>query len=292
VTVAIPGRETVTRCKVELRALLDDVTVGTASSDVPANASSASLDLNMRLSPDQLKELSGKVTMAAPLNYQDCWNQGLGLWSPEHPLLYELTISLSCEGFSDDNVVMQVGMRNLSWENGDGTFRLNGKPYFQALVLDQGYWRDTGLTPPSPKSLKVDIELSKRMGFNGCRKHQKVEDPIFLAWANKLGYLVWGEMASAYRFSEEYCARFSQEWIEAVKRDISHTCIVAWTPANESWGYTDLKNNVEQRKHLRALYDMTKYGVLGSPNDHTADYIIGCSIQRGPSMTTADGSMS
>src|SRR5204862_5917914 len=102
------------------------------------------------------------------------------------------------------------------------------------------------------------IELSKKMGFNGCRKHQKVEDPIFLYWADRLGYIVWGEMANGYQFSQEYVERFNQEWIEAVKRDINHPCIVTWTPVNESWGYPSLKNNVEQRNHIRSLYYMTK----------------------------------
>jgi beta-galactosidase/beta-glucuronidase len=135
-------------------------------------------------------------------------------------------------------------MRSLNWTTGDGTLRLNGQPYFQALLLDQGYWPKTLMTPPSPTALKADIELSKAMGFNGCRKHQKVEDPVFMYWADKLGFLVWGEMASAYRFSLEYVDRFDQEWMEMVNRDINHPCVVAWTIANESWGYPDLGNNV------------------------------------------------
>jgi beta-galactosidase/beta-glucuronidase len=150
-------------------------------------------------------------------------------------------------------------MRSVSWQNGDGTFRLNGKPCFQTLVLDQGYWPETGLTPPSQEALKLDIERAKNMGINGCRKHQKVEDPVFLYWADRLGFLVWGEIADAYEFSDEYIARFDTEWIEAVKRDINHPCIVAWTPFNESWGYPSLKDSIGQRNHIRAVYYMTKY---------------------------------
>jgi beta-galactosidase/beta-glucuronidase len=149
-------------------------------------------------------------------------------------------------------------MRSLDWTTGDGSFRLNGKPYFQALVLDQGYWPETGLTPPSEEALKKDIEISKAMGFNGCRKHQKVEDPLFLYWADKLGYLVWGEMANAYEFDDVYVDRFDHEWMEAVRRDINHPCVVTWTPGNESWGYKNLKDSVQERNHLRSLYYMTK----------------------------------
>ena len=148
----------------------------------------------------------------------------------------------------------------MSSSESDSTFRLNNQPYFHALLLDQGYWPSTLMTPPSPasESCKRDIELSKAMGFNGCRKHQKVEDPLFLYWADRLGFMVWGEMAAAYTFSVDYVDRFNQEWMEMVKRDINHPCVVAWTPANESWGYPNLDGDVRQREHLRALYHMTK----------------------------------
>ena len=190
------------------------------------------------------------------------WKNGLALWSPENPNLYELTIRLHAEeGGKVDEVKMWIGVRSLDWISGDGTFRLNGEPCFQALVLDQGYWPKTLMTPPDRTSLKDDIVLAKQMGFNGCRKHQKVEDPIFLHYADKLGYLVWGEMGNAYDFDQRYVERFDQEWKEAVRRDINHACVVTWTPINESWGYTDLLNNETQRNHIKSLYYMTKYAV-------------------------------
>ncbi len=70
-------------------------------------------------------------------------------------------------------------------------FMLNGRPYYLRLVLDQGYWPDTLMTPPSDEALRRDVELVKAMGFNGVRKHQKIEDPRFLYWADVLGLLVW-----------------------------------------------------------------------------------------------------
>lgn len=157
-----------------------------------------------------------------------------------------------------DEVKTTTGMRSIHWTRGDGTYRLNGHPYFHALFLDQGYWPATLMTPPSQNALKQDIILSKAMGFNGCRKHQKVEDPVFMYWANRLGFLVWGEMASCYNFSMDMVDRFDQEWMEMVRRDINHPCIVAWTPVNESWGYPDLGGQIRQRDHIRSLYYMTK----------------------------------
>jgi beta-galactosidase/beta-glucuronidase len=217
------------------------------------------LSIGLRLTEEQYRSLPTSLLDIAPLGDASCWLHGLALWSPGHPVLYDVVIRLiDASNNVIDEVKTTTGMRSTSWTAGDGTFRLNGKPYFQALVLDQGYWRETGITPPSPASLKHDIELAKKMGFNGCRKHQKVEDPIFLYWADRLGFLVWGEMANAYCYSNEYVERFNQEWMEAVRRDINHPCIVTWTPVNESWGYTSLKDNVEQRNHIRSLYYMTK----------------------------------
>jgi beta-galactosidase/beta-glucuronidase len=174
------------------------------------------------------------------------WQNGVAVWSPDNPQLYTLFVRLfDSAGDMVDEVRTDIGMRSLSWEN--NTFKLNGKPIFQSLCLDQGYWPESFMTPPSSKALREDIEMAKRVGFNGCRKHQKVEDPRFLYWADRLGYVVWGEMANAYKFSEEYVERFNAEWTEAVKRDINHPCIVTWTPVNESWAYTDLKGSVQQR---------------------------------------------
>ncbi|KAF9894810.1 hypothetical protein FE257_004431 [Aspergillus nanangensis] len=251
--VAVAGRKAAAKCTVEVEASLAGHLVGKAASEVPRDREFAQLDLSMKV-PN-----AGSLQSTPPFNVEDCWHDGVALWAPEHPILYDLKLRLyDAAGQMVDEVYTTTGMRSLAWQTGDGTFRLNGKPYFQALVLDQGYWPGTGMTPPSPDALKADIEMAKRMGLNGCRKHQKVEDPIFHYWADRLGYLVWGEIADAYEFSDDFVDRFNSEWMEAVRRDINHPCVVTWTPANESWAYTSLKDNIEQRNHLRSVYYMTK----------------------------------
>ena len=262
--IAVVGRRVAQKCSVELEACIGGVTAGKADGkELPKDTDHVKLDINMRLTEDQRTKLPGSLLKDAPLNNDRCWLNGVALWSPEHPLLYDLTIRLLDQSRHVlDEVKTSTGMRSLDWTTGDGTFRLNGRPLFQALCLDQGYWQETFMTPPSPEALKTDVELSKRMGFNGCRKHQKVEDPIFYHWADRLGYLVWGEMANAYHFSKDYVERFDQEWIESVKRSINHPCIVTWTPVNESWGYPSLKDYVDQRNHIRSLYYQTKYSSL------------------------------
>jgi beta-galactosidase/beta-glucuronidase len=252
--VAVIGRRAAAECKVEVEASLSGNFVGKITNSLPRDKDFVKLDLDMKMSNP------GDLRSKAPSNIDSCWHNGVALWAPEHPILYDLTLRLyDASGVLVDEIQTTTGMRSLSWQTEDGTFRLNGKPYFQALVLDQGYWPETGMTPPSPEALKADIEMSMRMGFNGCRKHQKVEDPIFLYWADRLGYLVWGEIANAYEFNDDYVQRFNGEWVEAVKRDMNHPCIVTWTPVNESWGYTSLKDNIEQRNHIRSVYYMTKY---------------------------------
>ena len=125
-------------------------------------------------------------------------------------------------------------------------------------MLDQGYWPESGLTAPDDQAFRRDVELAKAMGFNGVRKHQKLEDPRYLYWADVLGLLVWVEMPSAYRFTRESVARVTNEWMAAIERDYSHPCVVAWVPVNESWGVPNLPDNPAERHYVQALYHLTR----------------------------------
>ncbi|UZJ52129.1 hypothetical protein CBS101457_001449 [Exobasidium rhododendri] len=188
---------------------------------------------------------------------RDAWHEGLALWSPDHPTLYTLRLSMSSQqGEVLDRVDTYTGMRKIHIAN--GKIYLNNERLFQALSLDQGYWPQAGLTAPSDEALQRDIILMKEAGLNGCRKHQKVEDPRFLYHADRLGYLVWSEMANAYDFSQSSLIRFQSEWTEAVIRNINHPSVIAWTPINESWGVPKLATSKTQRDFLRSLYYLTK----------------------------------
>ncbi|KAF2704137.1 glycoside hydrolase family 2 protein [Pleomassaria siparia CBS 279.74] len=257
--IATLGRRAGHDYSVEIEASYGGVLISKSDKkQLPKEADYVNIDLDLRLSPEQRSKVSASALLT-PLGNDHGWRNGLALWSPDYPQLYDLTFRLfDSSNHGIDEVRTTTGMRSLNWTSGDSTFKLNGYPLFQALCLDQGYWPNTFMTPPSSSALKDDIEMAKRMGFNGCRKHQKVEDPIFMYWADRLGYLVWGEMANAFSYSLDYVERFNQEWTESMKRDINHPCVVAWTPVNESWAYTDLKGNVDQRNHIRALYYMTK----------------------------------
>ncbi len=179
------------------------------------------------------------------------------LWSPSSPTLIQAQLRLEGpEGELVDEVFSYTALRAVGIQ-GD-RFILNGRPYSLRMVLDQGYWPESGMTAPTPDALRRDVELAKKMGFNGVRKHQKLEDPRYLYWADTLGLLVWEEMPSAYRFTKRSVDRLTREWKEALNRDSSHPCIITWVPFNESWGVPDLPNNPAQRDYVQALYHLTK----------------------------------
>ena len=135
---------------------------------------------------------------------------------------------------------------------------LNGRPCVLRLVLDQGYWPDTLMTAPDDNALRCVVELAKEMGFNGVRKHQKIEDPRYLYWADRLGLFVWAEMPSAYRFTRQAIRRTVREGSEAIEREYGHPCVIVWVPFNEGWGVPDLTVVCEQRHAVQAPYHLTK----------------------------------
>lgn len=178
------------------------------------------------------------------------------LWSPERPTLIDAEITLLSGSTVLDEVRSYTALRTLTISR--DRFLLNGRPYKLRMVLDQGYWPDTLLAAPSDEALRRDVELAKAMGFNGVRKHQKLEDPRYLRWADRLGLMVWAEMPSAYRFTDVAIRRTHREWTEAIERDYSHPCVVVWVPYNESWGVPDLPALHQHRHAVEALYHLTK----------------------------------
>ena len=175
-------------------------------------------------------------------------------WSPENPKLYDVEYIISDkDGKVLDKISSYLGMRKVHTD-GNKVY-LNNKPYYQRLVLDQGFYPDGIWTAPSDEALRRDIELSMEVGFNGARLHQKVFEERFLYWADKLGYLVWGEYASwGIDVSLPETARnFITEWQNIVLRDRNHPSIVTWTPFNESW-YPD---NVQYPRFAKDVYDVT-----------------------------------
>jgi beta-galactosidase/beta-glucuronidase len=210
------------------------------------------------LAADTYNVVSGEVHRGIALSdpgIDDSRNELL--WSPDTPNLLDVTLELWADrGELIDRVESYTALRAAGVQ-GD-RFLLNGRPYILRMVLDQGYWPDGGLTAPDDHALRRDVEIARGMGFNGVRKHQKIEDPRYLYWADRLGLAVWEEMPSAYRFTTQSVLRVSREWTAVIQRDASHPCIIAWVPINESWGVPNLPDNPRERHYVQALYHLTK----------------------------------
>lgn len=201
-------------------------------------------------------------------------------WSPQSPQLYDIEFRiLKAEKTPDPEQITQHGQRMESGQvlkseqvldQVDSYFAmreiriegprilLNGQPLYQRLLLDQGYWRDSLLTPPDEEALIRDIDSILALGYNGVRKHQKIEDERFLYWCDVKGLLVWSEAPAAFSYSDEAAAEFTREWLEIVKQNYNHPCIITWTPFNESWGIPQIKRCKVQQHFTEAIYYLTK----------------------------------
>ena len=184
------------------------------------------------------------------------------LWCPEDPHLYGLTVRLRSDNGVVDEVESYAGLRSVAISG--NRILLNGKPVFQRLVLDQGYWPDSLMTAPDDAALRRDIELSMAAGFNGARLHQKVFEERFFYHADRLGYLVWGEFGDwgvsgngPEGDNQQPTASFIAQWIEVVTRDRSHPSIIGWCPLNET--HQVLHDRVTQLDDVTAgMYLATK----------------------------------
>ncbi len=178
------------------------------------------------------------------------------LWEPGSPILYDLELIVQTPEGEPDSVMSYFGLRSISFDG--KKCLINGKPVFQRLILDQGFYPDGIYTAPSDEALRQDIEISMNLGFNGARMHQKVFEPRYLYWADHLGYLLWGEMPS-WGLEPSFPGAlgvFLQEWLEAVSRDFNSPSVIGWCPFNEVGGES---GNGLREQTVEMTYRVTKY---------------------------------
>jgi len=188
-------------------------------------------------------------------------------WDLDDPFLYDLELTLRDAGGPVDRARSYFGLRSIALE--PPAILLNGRPVFQRLVLDQGYYPSGLYTAPRDADLKKDILLAQKLRFNGARLHQKVFEPRFLYWADRLGYMVWDEYPNwgADRDQGEAIRRLSAEWAETVLRDLNHPSVVGWCPFNEARGWRDPQMLVDVYRLTKAL-DPTRPVIDASGYDH------------------------
>ena len=177
-------------------------------------------------------------------------------WSVGNPALYDVDITVYNNDVPVDTVGSYFGLRE--YVTKDDKIMLNNVPFYARLVLDQGYWPDSGLTPPSEEALVKDILLCKEMGFNGARKHQKVEDERYFYYADILGFTVWCELPSNHWASDKATKQITKEWLDIVVQNYNHPSLVSWVIFNESWGVRNIMLSPEQSNLATGLYYLTK----------------------------------
>lgn len=179
-------------------------------------------------------------------------------WSPDDPSLYDLEFELRRGGEVVDAVASYAGLRKVHIEG--NRILLNNEPIFLRLVLDQGFYPEGLWTAPTDADLKADIERSMAVGFNGARLHQKVFEERFHYWADRLGYLTWGEFPDwGMDFGKpRSVANQQREWAAAVRRDWNHPSIIAWTPYNETTHTGGDKHPEAHRRAVEETYALTK----------------------------------
>lgn len=210
---------------------------------------------NKTICSDRMKVCSTEFSRSYDLQGEGCtW--GVAEWSPQSPNLYELEFWVYKGDKLVDKVDSYFGLRKISIDN--GVIRLNNTPLYQKMVLDQGYWGESGITPPDDDALIRDIDLILEMGFNGVRKHQKIEDERFLYWCDVKGLLVWSEMGAFYKYTDEGAKRFTAEWQNILRQNYNHPSIITWVPFNESWGVPNISAQKVQQLFTEAIYHLTK----------------------------------
>ena len=204
-----------------------------------------------------VRQRSAKIDMTIP-ELRHGQDRARLLWTPENPVLVDIDVALRDRGSGRliDEVASYTGLRSVGV--GRGHFELNEQPYYVRAVLNQGYRPETHWASTGSDQLRGEVEVTRSMGFNAVRCHQKAEDPRFLYWADRLGLLVWAETAAAYQFSPTAVELLISEWSELVRRDRSHPAIVTWVPINESWGVQDIASSTAEQQYAQALTSLTR----------------------------------
>ena len=172
-------------------------------------------------------------------------------WNVLDPKLYDIEFI-----YGEDKVLSYFAFRSLKIYN--KKVFMNDIEIYQKLILDQGYFESTLLTPKSPNELLNDIDLSIKLGFNGARKHEKREDDRYYAYADMCGFILWAEMPSVYKVTTKAHNNLKEEWLKIVDELYNHPSIICWTPINESWGVYLINHKKKEREFVNSLYDLTK----------------------------------
>lgn len=217
--------------------MIPDAANGTVYLDLTVDGAKPGMQVAVQASYQGRPQAEGRTLLDGNHGHLMLKMANRHLWEPGSPCLYDLHLTLLQGEEALDEADSYCALRTITFDG--KCCLLNGKPVFQRLVLDQGFYPDGIYTAPNDEALKNDILLSMQMGFNGARLHQKVFEQRYLYWADQLGYLCWGEMPSwGIDPSRPHTMTiFLREWLQVIERDFNAPCIVGWCPYNEVWAY-------------------------------------------------------
>lgn len=176
-------------------------------------------------------------------------------WSHECPTLYDVKIFLKRNDVVIDEILSYVGFVN--YESKGERIYINDKDTYLKLVLDQGYFPQT-MTTPSEAQIIEDLELILKAGFNGLRKHEKIESPLYYYYLDLYGLYSWQECPSPMAFSSCSKRNIESQFTRIVKQHMSHPSIMTYVIYNESWGINAISRNREIELHAIEMYEKIK----------------------------------
>jgi len=236
---------------------------GTTGFDVRISRPEEALTLSMEVSLGDAAISRREFPVSYPVLRVPLELEDAQTWSPATPNLYYVRFTLNRGNEQLDSVETYTAFRTIALRQ-DGLY-LNGKRYFQKLILMQGYWEGTGYTPPDSGGFERDIQAARAMGFNGCRMHMKFEDPRFYYAADRHGFLVWEEAPAFFHFSERARSAYLKMWVDMLRRNAHHPSIVVRVLCNESWGIGEVAVSAEMQNWLRELFQLVKEIDPGRP---------------------------
>lgn len=209
-----------------------------------------------KVAKSQFEVYGSYINEQFSVDYMGSPFRGSEWWSPEHPNLYRMLITIKKDGEELDEIQTYFGMKKLDTEY--GRVLLNNFPFYHRSILNQGYYPDGYITPEDDERIISDIKLIKSMGYNAMRIHEKIESPRFLYWCDRLGIAVWEEIPSAYHYRELETGTIMTQITDIVSRDINHPSIFTWVMFNESWGVQQIRFNTQQQNLTKGAYFTVK----------------------------------
>ncbi len=224
--------------------VVTDIEAGSARFVIQCANASQGDQVHLQITPPAAAAQTAVLDVCKGVAEGELTLKSVALWDPNSPNLYSLLLQLRSQQRNIDAVRGYFGLRKIDFELAresgvPAALRLNGVVRYLRGALYQSYFPDGVYTASSAEVLKNDIRSAKKFGFNFLRVHIKVDDPVLLYWADKLGILLMADFPNFGEGGDTALGRSRFETMirEAIERDFNHPSIFAWCLFNETWGF-------------------------------------------------------